>query len=134
ATITLRVFHPLQFMLASPEPTAEAILARLGAPVWLEEKYDGIRAQLHKHEGRVEIYSRDLHRITDQFPELVAAARRELRVDCILDGELLAWREGRALPFAELQKRLNRRLDGDDLFLGQEIPLAFSAYDLLWLD
>lgn len=134
SAIALRVFHPLQFMLASPEPTSEAILARLGAPVWLEEKYDGIRAQLHKQGERVELYSRDLHRITDQFPELVAAARRELRADCILDGELLAWRDGRALPFSELQKRLNRRLDGDDLFLGQEIPLAFSAYDLLWLD
>ncbi len=134
ASITLRVFHPLQFMLASPEPTSEAILARLGAPVWLEEKYDGIRCQLHKEGERVELYSRDLHRITAQFPELVAAARRELAADCILDGELLAWRDGRALPFAELQKRLNRRLDGDDLFLGQEIPLAFSAYDLLWLN
>jgi len=52
----------------------------------------------------------------------------------VLDGELLAWRDGRALPFAELQKRLNRRIEGDDLFLGQEIPLAYSAYDLLWLD
>ncbi len=132
--IALRVFHPLQFMLASPEPTAEAIVARLGAPVWLEEKYDGIRCQLHKQGDRVELYSRDLNRITPQFPELIYAARRELARDCVLDGELLAWREGRALPFAELQKRLNRRLDGDDLFLGQEIPLAFSAYDLLWLD
>lgn len=134
ATITLRVFHPLQFMLASPEPTAEAILARLAPPVWLEEKYDGIRCQLHKQGDRVELYSRELNRITDQFPELAAAARRALPADCILDGELLAWRDGRALPFAELQKRLNRRLDGDDFFLGHEIPLAFSAYDLLWLN
>ncbi|MCU0793749.1 MAG: ATP-dependent DNA ligase [Opitutaceae bacterium] len=134
SAITLRVFHPLQFMLASPEPTAAALLARLGPPVWLEEKYDGIRCQLHKQGDRVELYSRDLHRITDQFPDLAAAARRELSADCILDGELLAWRDGRALPFADLQKRLNRRLDGPDLFLGHEIPLAFSAYDLLWLN
>ena len=134
AFIALRVFHPLQFMLASPEPTAAAVLERLPPPVWLEEKYDGIRCQLHKQGDRVELYSRDLHRITDQFPELVRAARLELPADCILDGELLAWREGRALPFADLQKRLNRRLDGDDLFLGQEIPLAYSAYDLLWLN
>jgi len=132
ADIALRVFHPLQFMLASPEPTAEALLARLEAPVWLEDKYDGIRCQLHKKGGRVELFSRDLNRITDQFPDLAAAARRELGFDGILDGELLAWRDGRALPFAELQKRLHRRLDGGDLFLGQEIPLAFSAYDLLW--
>ena len=131
AAIELRVFHPLQFMLASPEPTAEAILQRLSPPVWLEEKYDGIRCQVHRQGERVELYSRDLHRITGQFPDLAAAARA-LPGDFILDGELLAWREGRALPFAELQKRLGRK--GDDFFLGAEIPVSFSAYDLLWRD
>lgn len=129
--IQLRVFHPLQFMLASPEPTAEAILARLAPPVWLEEKYDGIRCQIHKQGDRVELYSRDLHRITAQFPDLVRAAQA-LPGDFIGDGELLAWREGRALPFAELQKRLGRQ--GDDFFLGEEIPVSLSLYDLLWRD
>lgn len=131
AGIELRVFHPLHFMLASPEPTAEAVLERLAPPVWLEEKYDGIRCQVHKRGDRVEIYSRDLHRITEQFPDLAAAAR-SLPGDAILDGELLAWREGRALPFAELQKRLGRK--GDDFFLGAEIPVSVSCYDLLWHD
>jgi DNA ligase 1 len=129
--IQLRVFHPLQFMLASPEPTAEAILERLTPPVWLEEKYDGIRCQLHKEGDRVELYSRDLHRITEQFPDLMRAAR-ELPGDFIGDGELLAWRDGRALPFAELQRRLGRK--GDDFFLGEEIPVSLSFYDLLWRD
>jgi DNA ligase-1 len=132
ASIQLRVFQPVQFMLASPEPTADAILARLAPPVWLEEKYDGIRCQLHKSGDRVELYSRDLHRITAQFPDLARAALA-LPGDCILDGELLAWKDYRALPFAELQKRLGRT-GGDDFFLGAEIPVAFSAYDLLWLN
>jgi DNA ligase 1 len=132
AAITLRVFHPLQFMLASPEPTADAILARLNAPVWLEEKYDGIRCQLHKLGDRIELYSRDLNCITSQFPDLIKASRA-LPGDCILDGELLAWREGRALPFAELQKRLGRKT-GDDFFMGADIPVSVSCYDLLWRD
>jgi DNA ligase-1 len=130
-SIQLKVFHPLQFMLASPEPTAEAVLARLPPPVWLEEKYDGIRCQLHKQADCVELYSRDLKRITEQFPELAGAARA-LPGDFIIDGELLAWREGRAQPFAELQKRLGRK--GDDFFLGAEIPVSISCYDLLWRD
>ncbi len=157
--IQLTVFHPLQFMLASPEPTAEAILERMrgdaasatagtergetagsaaspastagAVTVWLEEKYDGIRCQMHKAGSRVEIYSRDLNRISDQFPDLVAAAA-EFPADFIGDGELLAWRNGRALPFAELQKRLGRK--GDDFFLGREIPVSISFYDLLWLN
>jgi DNA ligase-1 len=129
--IQLRVFNPLQFMLASPEPTAEAILERLSPPVWIEEKYDGIRCQIHKQGERVELYSRDLKRITGQFPDLARAAQ-SLPADIIGDGELLAWREGRALPFAELQKRLGRK--GDDFFLGAEIPVSISLYDLLWLN
>jgi DNA ligase-1 len=129
--IELRVFQPLQFMLASPEPTSEAILERLGPSVWLEEKYDGIRCQVHKRGDRVEFYSRDLHRITGQFPDLAEAARG-LPGDFIGDGELLAWRDGRALPFAELQKRLGRK--GDDFFLGSEIPVSMSIYDILWRD
>ncbi|HZZ57486.1 MAG TPA: ATP-dependent DNA ligase [Opitutaceae bacterium] len=128
--IRLKVFHPLQFMLASPEPTAQALLDRLGAPLWLEEKYDGIRCQVHREGGRVELFSRDLHRITEQFPDLARAAAA-LPGDFIIDGELLAWRDGRALPFAELQKRLGRK-GGDDFFLGAEIPVSISAYDLLW--
>lgn len=131
-TIQLKVFHPLQFMLASPEPTAQALLERLGAPLWLEEKYDGIRCQVHRRGERVELFSRDLHRITGQFPDLARAAAA-LPGDFIIDGELLAWREGRALPFAELQKRLGRKA-GDDFFLGAEIPVSVSAYDLLWRD
>ncbi|PTX94308.1 ATP-dependent DNA ligase [Opitutus sp. ER46] len=127
--IELRVFRPLQFMLASAEPTAEAILARLGAPVWLEEKYDGIRCQVHKAGDRAELYSRDLKRITEQFPDLVRGVEK-VPGDFIVDGELLAWRDGRALPFAELQKRLGRK--GDDFFLGAEIPVSISCYDLLW--
>jgi DNA ligase-1 len=129
--IELRVFRPLQFMLASPEPTASAILARLPPPVWLEEKYDGIRCQVHKLGSRVELFSRDLNNITTQFPDLARAAA-SIGCDFIADGELLAWRNGRALPFAELQKRLGRK--GEDFFLGEEIPVSLSLYDLLWVD
>lgn len=126
-----RVFQPVQFMLASPVPDAASILARLAPPVWLEEKYDGIRLQVHKAGARVELYSRDLHRIAEQFPDLVRTLAA-LPGDFVLDGELLAWREGRALPFAALQKRLGRH--GDDFFLGEAIPVSVSVYDLLWAE
>lgn len=129
-SIRLTLFHPLRFMLASPEPTAEGVVRRLGERVWLEDKFDGIRCQLHFDGVRAELFSRDLHRITDQFPEITTAAANLAR-PCILDGELLAWKDGRPLPFDQLQRRLGRR--GDDFFLGQEIPVSLCAYDLLWL-
>jgi len=127
--IGLRPFQPLRFMLATPAADPTEILTRLGPPIWLEEKYDGIRCQVHRRGDRVELYSRDLKLLTAQFPELARAAAT-LPEDFIGDAELLAWRDGRALPFAELQRRLGRR--GDDLFLGAEIPVSLSFYDLLW--
>ena len=51
-TASLALFHPLKFMLASPAEDAAEIISRLGPEVWVEDKYDGIRAQLHK-QGRV---------------------------------------------------------------------------------
>jgi DNA ligase-1 len=129
--LELRPFHPIHFMLASPEPTAEAIVKRLGDPIWVEEKYDGIRCQVHKQGERVEFYSRELRRITGQFPD-VADRVRKISTDFIADGELLAWQNDRALPFAELQKRLGRK--GDDFFLGAEIPVSLWLYDLLGRD
>jgi DNA ligase-1 len=129
--IALRTFQPIHFMLASPEPTAADIVERLGDPIWVEEKYDGIRCQVHKQGDRVEFYSRELRRITGQFPD-VADRVRLMAADFIADGELLAWQNGRALPFAELQKRLGRK--GDDFFLGAEIPVSLWLYDLLGLD
>ena len=75
ATAELALFHPLKFMLASPAEDADEIIRRLGPEVWVEDKYDGIRAQLHKRGTDVRLYSRDLHDVSGQFPEIVEAAR-----------------------------------------------------------
>jgi len=83
---------------------------------------------VHKLGDQVEFYSRELRKITGQFPDLVKEVRL-IEADFIADGELIAWQNERALPFAELQKRLGRK--GDDFFLGTEIPLSLWFYDLL---
>jgi DNA ligase-1 len=136
---TLIPLRPIKFMLASPEETATAVWGRVqsgqapeaGAhPVWLEDKYDGIRCQLHKVGKRVELYSRDLKEITATFHDLTDAVRGMER-DFILDGEIVAMRGDEVLPFAELQKRLGRK--EADLFMREEVPIKFVAFDLLWL-
>jgi DNA ligase-1 len=98
-------------------------------PAWVEDKYDGIRCQLHKVGGRVALYSRDLKEITSTFLELADSVRR-LSEDFILDGEIVAMRGDEVLPFAELQKRLGRR-EGD-LFMQEEVPISLVAFDCLW--
>ncbi len=135
----LSIFRPIKCMLAAPESTAEAIWERFAeqeaSVVYVEDKFDGIRAQLHCNSERVEIYSRDLRRITDQFPELAERAR-QFDVDLILDGEIIAFEHGRKLTFFDLQKRLGRKSEGADLFdtASADVPVAFVAFDLLWLD
>jgi DNA ligase-1 len=79
-------------------------------------------------DGRCEIFSRDLRRITAQFPEIVEAAGK-LEGSLVLDGEILASVAGRRLTFFDLQKRLNRR--EADLFLTEDVPVEFVAFDAL---
>jgi len=126
----LTLFRPLKCMLASPAADAAEVLQRLGAPVWVEDKYDGIRAQLHRRGSEARLYSRDLHDVSGQFPEVVAAAA-ELSWDGILDGELLAWKAGTALPFQRLQARLGRKKPPAALLA--EVPCIFVAFDALAL-
>ncbi len=133
-------FTPLRSMLASPAHDAEEIYRRLGGEgdgsVWLEDKFDGIRAQLHRRGDEAGLYSRDLRPLDAEFPEIVEAAR-QLPRDVILDGEIIARAEGRRLTFFDLQKRLGRRdarLDQGDLFHGAAVPVRFVAFDLLGLD
>ena len=128
---SLALFHPLKFMLASPAEDAAEIMTRLGPTVWVEDKYDGIRCQLHREGTTVRLYSRDLHDISGQFPEVVAAARG-LPWAGILDGEILAWRDGTVLPFIALQSRLGRK-DPSAAILA-DVPVIFVAWDVLGLD
>jgi DNA ligase-1 len=129
-TAELSLFHPLKFMLASPAEDAAEILTRLGPVVWVEDKYDGIRCQLHRQGREVRLYSRDLHDISNQFPEVVTASR-DLRWDGILDGEILAWRDGAVLPFISLQARLGRK--DPSPAVRAEVPVIYVAFDVLGL-
>jgi DNA ligase 1 len=128
---SLAIFHPIKFMLASPAEDAAEILKRLGPEVWVEDKYDGIRAQLHKIGREVRLYSRDLHDVSSQFPEVVSAAA-DLPWDGILDGEILAYRDGAVLPFIALQARLGRKSPSAAILV--DIPVIYVAFDVLGLD
>ena len=104
----MTLFHPLKFMLASPAEDAAEIVRRLGPTVWVEDKYDGIRAQLHRRGSDVRLYSRDLHDISGHFPEVVEGAR-DLPWSGILDGEVLAWKDGVVLRSSSSRRASDAR-------------------------
>lgn len=119
--------QPYPFFLATQ---LEEDPASLGARnEWqVEWKWDGIRAQLVRRQGEVFIWSRGEELVTDRFPEVVERARA-LPDGTVLDGELLAYRDGRPLSFGVLQRRIGRtKLTAKIL---EEAPVTFMAYDLL---
>jgi DNA ligase-1 len=119
----------MDFMLAKPLES----LADLPDPenYIVEHKFDGIRSQVHIDNGRVMIYTRGMDEVTRSFPELEAAFR-QIVGSVVLDGEILAWREGRAMPFAVLQQRLARKKVAAKMIA--DAPVAFMAYDVLYRD
>lgn len=128
--IEARLFHPMDFMLAKPIDAAPPEILQQGQ--WLvEDKYDGIRCQLHAERGKVKLFTRGLEDVTESYPDLVAPLS-SINDGVILDGELLAWRDSAPLPFNALQQRLARKKLTPAIL--EQSPVVFMAYDLLYAD
>jgi DNA ligase-1 len=127
--VNMRLFHPIKFMLATPAADLADIARTMPDEFFVEDKFDGIRAQAHTKDGRVAIYSRTMDEITHRFPELVSPLKN-LGSDAVIDGEIVPAQADRILPFSELQKRLGRKTIGADLL--REVPVILVAYDLLY--
>jgi len=148
AEARIRIFQPIDFMLASPVESAEDALGYFENAA-VEDKYDGIRAQAHIGDGEARLFSRTRDQITESFPELppVLAGLPE---GTILDGEIVAWSsrgagsaassiapltendpvtEGRALPFSTLQQRLGRKRVSEKMM--RDVPVAYLVFDVL---
>src|SRR5437899_9329685 len=128
-TVEMRLFHPLKFMLATPASDLADIERTMPGEFFVEDKFDGIRAQAHVQSGRVAIYSRTLDEMSMRFPELHASLSA-LPTDVILDGEIITARGEEILPFSDLQKRLGRKVVSEEL--QASTPVVFVAWDLLY--
>jgi DNA ligase-1 len=119
--------RPYPFFLAAPlEDPIESLGNR---EEWLVEfKWDGIRAQLVCRAGTVHLWSRGEELITHRFPEIAAAATR-LPQGTVLDGEVLAFRDDRPLPFSALQQRIGRQKQVAQMV--RAVPVVFMTYDIL---
>ena len=131
AQVEANAGQPYPFFLAHAwTEDAAALASQLGdLSGWLVEwKYDGIRAQVLRRDGRCWIWSRGEELMTDRFPEVVALAER-LPEGTVLDGEILVWLDGAPAPFQKLQQRIGRKNLTKKLLA--EAPVSFIAYDLL---
>lgn len=124
---TFKLFHPLSFMLASP--IESRALDSLEGYV-CEEKFDGMRCQLHADGESIKLFSRDLNDITKTFPEIVEKYREKNLPPIVLDGEICVFRENTIQPFQLLQKRMGIKKPGTNVL--EQYPVIFISYDLLY--
>ncbi len=154
----LKLFAPIKFMLASPAADLTEVARQMPDTFAVEDKFDGIRAQAHiapanieysnnaathgidvinndniNSGARVALFSRTLDEITASFPDLHASlAQLSAHGELILDGEIVAMRNGEILPFQSLQPRLGRKTLTDEMLA--QVPVVFVAYDILYGD
>jgi DNA ligase-1 len=126
--VKLSYFRPISFMLAETAKDIPDVINHFKKKIFAEFKYDGIRAQIHKKEKNVKIYSRRLEDITEFFPEIVERSILSSS-DFILDGEIVPFKNSRPLPFYQLQRRLRRIFELDKVM--KSIPVEFFAFDIL---
>jgi DNA ligase 1 len=126
------ISRPYPFFLAYPlGDDGPQTLPGKAAGWQAEWKWDGIRSQVIQRQGQVFIWSRGEELISEQYPEIAEMAK-SLPQGTVLDGEILAWREGAVLPFAQIQRRIGRKKLTPKMM--EEVPVVLMAYDLIEQD
>ncbi|HVG69614.1 MAG TPA: ATP-dependent DNA ligase, partial [Vicinamibacterales bacterium] len=133
SSFDVRIFNPVQPMLAQSADNLDAALDTLGGELALEWKLDGARIQVHKAGDEVRVFTRNLRDVTTAVPEVVDVCRALPVKDAIFDGEVIALRpDDSPHPFQTTMQRFGRRLDVDRLRV--ELPLTPFLFDLLYVD
>jgi len=128
----IQVGQPIRVMLADRASDIQEAMTKFEKPA-VEFKYDGFRIQIHKNGSDVSVFSRRMEKVTKQFPDIVALARKYINCkQCIVEGEAVAIKEGRPQPFQLLSKRIRRKYDIEKMV--REIPVQINLFDLLYLD
>ena len=128
--VRITLFHPVRMMLAQ-QGSIEEMIAEHGA-IAAEYKYDGSRFQFHKEGKRTKLYSRRLEDVTAALPDVIAMLLGATDHDVILDGEVIAMKDDRPMPFQSVLRRFRRR---HDIAEAQEaIEMVPNVFDILYLD
>jgi DNA ligase-1 len=126
----IRVGNPIKPALAERLSSAEEIIEKIGE-CYVEAKYDGFRIQLHKEGNKIELFSRRIERMTHMFPEIVKAAKEQIKGDAIIEGETISYDEstGEFLPF---QFTIRRKRKHGVEEMAEQYPAIYFAFDILY--
>ncbi len=133
--LSITVGRPIRSQLAARLPNPEKVIEKMCPPaggVNVQRKLDGFRVQIHKDGDKVRLFSRNLEETTLMFPEIVEAAKKQIKAKTvILDSEAIGFNpiSEEFLPFQETTQR--RRKYGIDE-MSKKIPLKAFIFDILY--
>jgi len=128
--VHIRIFHPVKMMLAQ-QGTISGAIADNG-DMAAEYKYDGSRFQFHKSGPRCRMYSRKLEDVTDALPDVIEMLDSATDHEVILDGEVIAIKDGKPMPFQAVLRRFRRKYGIEAI--SKEIRMIPNVFDILYLD
>ena len=121
---------PVKPMLAQLSPPVAEIIPEMGTAI-CETKYDGIRLQVHRNGDEINIFTRRLENITHALPEIVELFDEYLpHEDYIVEGEVIATRDGKPLPFQNILHRVRRKYNVEEAM--ENVPLKLFLFDVLY--
>ncbi|MBE6511187.1 MAG: ATP-dependent DNA ligase [Methanobrevibacter sp.] len=121
---------PVKPMLAQLSPPVAEIIPEMGTAI-CETKYDGIRLQVHRNGDEIRIFTRRLENITHALPEIVELFDEHLpHDDYIVEGEVIATRDGKPLPFQNILHRVRRKYNVEEAM--ENVPLKLYLFDVLY--
>ncbi|MFZ2074706.1 MAG: ATP-dependent DNA ligase [Methanoregula sp.] len=128
--VRITLFHPVRMMLAQQGSIAGMVQEH--GEVAAEFKYDGSRFQFHKQGSTGKMYSRRLEEVSAALPDVIGLLLGSTTHDVILDGEVIAIKDERPMPFQSVLRRFRRRHDIAEA--QEEIRMVPNVFDILYLD
>jgi DNA ligase-1 len=131
-SLTIQPGKPIRPMLAQLSPGIRESIDEM-EEVMCETKYDGIRVQIHHFDGITKIFTRRLENVTNALPEVVEYVERAIEdVDFIVEGEVIATKDGKPISFQYILQRVKRKYDIDKMM--DEVPLKLFLFDVLYYE
>jgi DNA ligase 1 len=131
----INIFSPITMMLFLKANSVTEAFERVGRPAIIEVKYDGMRAQIHKKNDEIIIFTRNMDNVSTQFPDVVKLVKESIIVkEIIFECEIVGFspKTGKPLAFQFLSKRIKRKYEIDKAIA--EIPVKIFCFDLLMLE
>ncbi|MGC9133378.1 MAG: ATP-dependent DNA ligase [Nanopusillaceae archaeon] len=132
--INIRLFHPFKPMLAEKANNFREVFDNF-SPAAFEFKFDGIRAQIHKKDNEIKIFTRRLKDVTNSFPDIVKLILENIKEkEVVVEGEIVGWdyNKNLPLPFQEIVKRIKREHEIEKYI--KEIPARLFLFDIIYLN